>query len=354
MADKELSKILSIETSCDECSVSIVEGSGPKLTVHGLATFSQVKIHAPFGGVVPEVASRNHLEVLPSMIKEAIDQAKSKSGITQNDLDAIAVTQRPGLVGALLVGVSAAKAMAYALHKPLIPVHHLEGHACSIFLEQDLDLKFPALLAIVSGGHTTLHLVTSPPWEWDSEFLKTSCIGKSRDDAAGEAFDKTAKLMGLGYPGGALIDELSKKGNPKRFSLPRALPQKDILDFSFSGLKTAVSLIVKDLKKENEPLRESDVWDLCASTQEAIVDALILKIELAIKKYKCRQVWFVGGVAANTRLRSALGQAVFPLRPYSTDNAAMIGAAAYFRWLQGHYVSGERLLTLNAHASAQF
>ena len=325
-----MSIILGIESSCDECSASVVRYTprGP-IKVLSVSTFSQIKLHQPFGGVVPEVASRNHLETINPMIDAALAQAENPK------LDAIAVTNRPGLVGALLVGVTAAKAMAYVLDIPLVPVHHLEGHAASVFLDSDVPLAFPMCLAIVSGGHTNLYIVKTPPELWPPDFLKRSLVGRSRDDAAGEAFDKTAKLLGFPYPGGSWIDRSSKGGNPDAFPFPRALPQKATLDFSFSGLKTAVSLTVEKLKKEGQI--DSHLADLCASIQEAIVGALISKMGLAIREHHCRSLAIVGGVAANSRLRSKIEEEwqkwgletapLFPPLSYCTDNAAMIAAA---------------------------
>ena len=347
------STVLGIETSCDECSAAVVRhhpsSSGPaRIEVASVATYSQIQIHRPYGGVVPEIASRNHLETVNQMIDQAIREAR----IDPKNLDAIAVTNRPGLVGALLVGVSAAKAMAYALKKPLVPVHHLEGHASSVFLDrgpEENELPLPLLLAIVSGGHTNLYVMKTAPELWPPDFLKRSLVGRSRDDAAGEAFDKTAKLLGFPYPGGVWIDKTAQKGgNAQAFSLPRALPQKSTLDFSFSGLKTAVALTAQKLK--NEGSLEERLPDLCASIQEAIVDALLTKIFLAVREHRCRAVAIVGGVAANSRLRARLdeewmrhGLAVAPLFPkmsYCTDNAAMIAAAGAFRFRQGQMLRG--------------
>ena len=356
--------LLAIETSCDECSASVLERNAKnRLRVLSVKTFSQVAIHRPYGGVVPEVASRNHLETVSQIIDDAIRSAKVKP----SELEAIAVTNRPGLVGALLVGVSAAKAMAYALDLPIVPVHHLEGHAASIFLDQPEDFplwesaNYPLLLCIVSGGHTNLHVVQTPPDEWPKNFLKSTLVGRSRDDAAGEAFDKTAKLLGFPYPGGVKIDQMSQGANPKAFDLPRALPQKAVYDFSFSGLKTAVSLVVDKLKASGE--LESRKADLCASIQEAIVDALLSKIFLAAEKYGCKSLAVVGGVAANSRLRKRLETEwsqhglkhppIFPKMEYCTDNAAMIVAAGAFRFAQKGFLTQPDLLRLNAIANPE-
>ncbi len=351
-----MTTILGIETSCDECSASVVEyRPGEPLRARTLSTFSQIQIHKPYGGVVPEIASRNHLETVNEMIDAAMKGVES--------IDAIAVTNRPGLVGALLVGVTAAKSMAYALDKPLIPIHHLEGHAASLFLEkpENRELPLPLLLAVVSGGHTNLYLVKTPPELWPPDFLKRSLIGRSRDDAAGEAFDKIAKVLGFPYPGGVWIDKTAQGGNQSFLTLPRALPQKATYDFSFSGLKTAAAQAIDKLKKEG--MLEARLTDVCASIQEAIVDALVTKITLAVRDHGCRSLAIVGGVAANSRLRARLEtewkswglstKPVFPDLRFCTDNAAMIAAAGAFRFRQGQFLRGESLMTLNAIANPE-
>lgn len=359
--------LLGIETSCDECSVAVLKHHLPssdsssfgKLEVQVLNTFSQGGMHQPYGGVVPEVASRNHLETIHPLVQKTIQESK----ISFEDLDAIAVTQTPGLVGALLVGVTCAKTLAYVFNKPLVAVNHLEAHLFSPFLDlpEDhplhLSSSYPMLLVLVSGGHTQLHCISVPPLQWSDTFLKESCIGQSRDDAAGEAFDKTAKLLGLPYPGGQWIDHHAEKGNPNRFPLPRALPQKSTFDFSFSGLKSQFALLVEGLRKNQE--LEKNLSDLCASVQEAIVDTLLRKISLAIDHYSCRSVIVVGGVAANRRLRAKVSGAIrvptyFPPLRYCTDNAAMIAGMGAIRFEQGKALTGEQMLTLNAHVNKDF
>jgi N6-L-threonylcarbamoyladenine synthase len=360
-----MSTLLAIETSCDESSASVVthEPGARQAKVLSNAIFSQVELHRRFGGVVPEVASRNHLERLPHVVDEALQSA----GVGFAHLDAIAVTTSPGLIGALLVGVSAAKAYAYGLNRPLLAVNHLSGHlhslfiegqkSCPIFMPEDL----PAVVCLVSGGHTNLFSVNRLP----PEPLNAKLLAQSRDDAAGEAFDKTAKLLGLPYPGGVLLDRLATKGDSARFDFPRPL-RGEHLEFSFSGLKTAVANQLSSLgftphRSGPPPASGSPegqlLWDFAASIQEAIVDCLMEKIHLAVRVERARSVAIVGGVSANSRLRARLLHELampvrFPDLQYCTDNAAMIGAAAAFAFERGQGISGKNVLGVKASASS--
>jgi N6-L-threonylcarbamoyladenine synthase len=352
-----MSLILGIETSCDECSASVLHREGPVFRPLSVSTFSQIELHQPFGGVVPEVASRNHLEQIDPVIHDAL--ARANVGIS--DVDAIAVTNRPGLIGALLVGVTAAKALAYAANKPLIPVHHLEGHLMSAFLSgsgaDPSRIRFPAVFLMVSGGHTNLHFIPVPPLEWPADLLSSSLMGRSLDDAAGEAFDKTAKVLGFPYPGGRWIDEEAKKGgNPAAFDLPRGLRQKDSLDFSFSGVKTALALLAHRLQMEGR--LEESLPDVCASVQEAVIDPLVTKTLHLQRMKNAASIVVVGGVAANSRLRArfdadAKVPVIYPDLSYCTDNAAMIAAAGAMRFAQGRSIGTPDFLRLNAFAIAE-
>jgi len=349
-----MSLILGIETSCDECSASVLlhekKAGVDQFIPLSVSTFTQIELHQPFGGVVPEVASRNHLEQVQPVIWDALKKAK----VEVQDCDAIAVTNRPGLIGALLVGVTAAKALSYAAMKPLIPVHHLEGHLMSSMIG-NTSIEFPAVFLMVSGGHTNLHYIETPPLLWKKDLLKTSLIGRSIDDAAGEAFDKTAKILGFPYPGGKWIDEYAVGGDPDAFQLPRGLKNRDSFDFSFSGLKTAVMLQAQTLIKLGK--LESSTRDLCASLQEAILDPLVKKTILLANLKKAKTIVVVGGVAANSRLRAKLTEeskvpVFYPDLKYCTDNAAMIAAAGAVRFAQGAGLEANDYLTLNAFAIA--
>lgn len=304
-------RILGIETSCDETAAAVLE-DGKLLRSNIIA--SQVDLHKIYGGVVPEIASRKHMEMIVPVILEALNGAS----VTLNDIHGIAVTRGPGLVGSLLVGLSAAKALAFALNIPFVGVNHLEGHVASIFLSEESP-DFPFVALVVSGGHTSIYLMR--------EIKDFRILGQTRDDAAGEAFDKAARLMNIGYPGGVIIDRLAKKGDPSRTDFPRAM--RDSLDFSFSGLKT--SLLVH-MKKRGCPFAEDELPDVAASYQEAIVDVLVEKTLKAAEIYSISRIVVCGGVAANSRLRERFMDesrrkgvhVCIPPPVLCTDNAAMI------------------------------
>ena len=318
--------ILGLETSCDETAAAVVTDSGEILAN---VVSSQAELHAKYGGVVPEVASRRHLELVTPVLREALDEA----GVGLDRVERIAVTQGPGLIGALLVGLSAAKALAWARRLPLAPVNHLHGHVASLFLEPD-PVEPPFLCLLASGGHTLLLDV--------QEHGGFAVLGTTLDDAAGEAFDKGARLLGLGYPGGAAIDRLAREGDPEAFAFPIA--RVPGLDFSFSGLKTALLYKVRELGANELERRRAD---LAASYQRAIVGALVERAEVAAEQIGAGRIAVVGGVAANSELRAALpGAALAPLE-LCTDNAAMIASAG--RYVEvipfAHY------LALDAYAS---
>jgi N6-L-threonylcarbamoyladenine synthase len=322
--------ILALESSCDETAAALVEGS--RVLASEIA--SQIEIHARFGGVVPELASRHHLDALIPVLKPVLDElAKHEKKLA--DIDAFAVTHGPGLVGALLIGVQAARGLAAAVGKPLYGIHHLEGHLCSTLLAPDENENThskslsPHLALIASGGHALLVDVQGVG--------KYTIIGQSRDDAVGEAYDKAAKLLGLGYPGGPIVDRLAAHGRADAHRFPRAWLEPHSLDFSFSGLKTSLSL---HLNRNGQPQDRSALADLCASFQEAIIDVLIEKTRRALLQTGHKRLHVVGGVAANSRLRTKITElgsqhglivAAPPLR-YCGDNAAMIAVAASLRW----------------------
>lgn len=319
--------ILGIDTSCDDTSVGIVTD---KQRVLSNVVHSQIRLHRPHGGVVPELASREHLRNLMPVVQEAL----LKADLSMADLNCIAVTIGPGLVGSLLVGLYYAKSLAYTYNIPLIAINHLEGHILSIFLEEKTP-TFPFVALTVSGGHTSLYHV-----EGYGQYLQ---IGQTLDDAAGEAFDKVAKILGLGYPGGVAIEKQAQNGNINKIKFPRAYLSKDSLDFSFSGLKTAVSLYIKTWQKTNTKNHDVKLTDIAASFQESVIDVLVHKVMLARKKMNVSNVVVAGGVACNHRLRvrlldAAAGETMrifFPSPEFCTDNGAMIAMAGYHRLLRG-------------------
>jgi N6-L-threonylcarbamoyladenine synthase len=322
-----LELILGVETSCDETAAGVVTGDGRILAN---VVSSQADLHARYGGVVPEVASRRHLELVAPVVTEAFERANA--GL--EDLDAIAVTRGPGLIGALLVGLSAAKALAWSRRLPLIPVNHLHGHVASLYLRPD-PVEPPFVCLLASGGHTLLLEVRDR-----SGF---EVLGSTLDDAAGEAFDKGARLLGLGYPGGAAIDRLAREGDPEAFSLPVA--RVPGLDFSFSGLKTALLYTVRDLEPQELERRRAD---LAASYQRAIVRALVERTLEAAEKTGLERIAVVGGVAANSELRGAMPEAALAPLELCTDNAVMIASAARF----SPAVPYPGYLALDAYATA--
>jgi N6-L-threonylcarbamoyladenine synthase len=317
----EAMRVLAIETSCDDTGAAVVL-DGRKILSNVVS--SQVPIHQKYGGVVPELASRRHIESIVPIVKEALEIAK----LTLSEIDGIAVTQGPGLVGSLLVGLSFAKSIAFATGLPFIGVNHIEAHLSAIFLEEKSP-RFPFIGLVVSGGHTSLFRVDG--------FGKYRRLGQTRDDAAGEAFDKVAKLLGLGYPGGPIIDELSKTGNPKAIRFPRASLGKDSFDFSFSGLKTAVVNYVKAHPEPPGGYSEDLIKDIVSSFQEAVVEVLVKKTVQAAQHQGLKRIVLSGGVAANQRLRQKIKEESFeqklkvyiPSPSFCTDNAAMVGVVGY-------------------------
>lgn len=320
--------ILGLETSCDETAAAVVRSDG---RVASNVVYSQHDLHGRYGGVVPELASRRHIETIEVVALEAMRQAR----ITWSDLNAVAVTNGPGLAGALLVGISFAKALAYALRIPLIDVNHLEGHVASAWIDHP-DFPTPCVVLIVSGGHTHLYLVTQTgPHE---------LIGHTLDDAAGEAFDKAAKMLSLGYPGGPAIDRIARTGDAGAIRFPRPYLKRGNLDFSFSGIKTALLYYLRDLDQAGQPRR---VADIAAGFQEAIVDVLVEKAFEAVRRFKVGALAVVGGVSANSRLRELLTSRAastgirlsLPSLAFCTDNAAMIAAAGLKAYVQGRVTS---------------
>lgn len=321
--NKPTTRILAIETSCDETAAAVIAGGD---TILSNVVASQVETHAQFGGVFPEVASRRHVEVIYTVVEEAMRQAR----IGFDDLDCIAVTRGPGLVGSLLVGVNMAKGLAVSRNLPLLGINHIEGHIYSLWLtEAASDIQFPLVTLVVSGGHTDLYLMT--------DHGRYTLLGATLDDAAGEAFDKVGRLLGLPYPGGPAIDAISDRGNPMIFKFPRAVMNVEhAYDFSFSGLKTAVMRQVSQYHSASS----MPVADLAAGFQAAVVDALVTKTAAAAEEFGATAIHLAGGVSANRALRRAMKERMnIPVRvppmALCTDNAAMIGAAAHFRFLAG-------------------
>ncbi len=326
-------KILAIESSCDETAAAVVE-NGRRVLSNIIS--SQIAIHTVYGGVVPEIASRKHLENIDEVIRRALKEADCGF----EELDAIAVTYGPGLVGALLVGVAEAKALAYALDKPLIGVHHMEGHIAANYISSP-DWEPPFLCLVVSGGHTHLAIV--------EDYGVNRILGQTKDDAAGEAFDKVARAIGLGYPGGPKIQKAAEAGNPAAIHFPRPCLEEEGYDFSFSGLKSAVLNYLNQQEMKNEPVSQADV---AASFQQAVVDVLTAKTMQAAKHFHIRKIAVAGGVSANAALRKAMKEACekrgyalsIPDLVLCTDNAAMIGSAAYSLFRRGEFAD----LSLNA------
>lgn len=347
--------LLGIETSCDETSAAVI-ADGREIRSNIIA--SQHAVHAAYGGVVPELACRSHIENLQTVIETAL----TKADVTLQDIDVFAVTQGPGLVGALLVGVSMAKSLAYGLGKPLVPVHHLEGHVNAIYLEQE-TVPTPYIALVVSGGHSDVY--------YCPERGQYVVLGRTRDDAAGECFDKVAKMLHLGYPGGPLVDRLAQQGDPTAIPFPRAMLEKDSFDFSFSGVKTAVRSHILQMADTTGsrfftddtfwPLPTSEDWlpqrnTLLASFQQAVADVLVTKTLRAVAHTEAQAIVVAGGVACNSALRQAMRRAgeqhgvpvLFPSPILCTDNAAMIASAAAHRYQTAPELYHDRFLTLDA------
>ncbi|MDY3781872.1 MAG: tRNA (adenosine(37)-N6)-threonylcarbamoyltransferase complex transferase subunit TsaD [Candidatus Faecousia sp.] len=328
--------ILSVESSCDETAVAIVRDGREVLTD---CIASQVDLHRLYGGVVPEIASRKHIEAIYGLA----DQALVNTGLTRDEIDAVAVTYAPGLIGAVLVGVNFAKAAAFAMEKPLIPVHHIRGHIAANYLAYP-DLEPPFLCLVVSGGHTMIVNVL--------DYTKMEILGTSLDDAAGECFDKVARVLGMPYPGGAALDKMAQTGNEHTYSLPRSKPGENPYNMSFSGLKTAALNLIHHAEQVGEEL---NIPDLCASFSAAVSDTLVPRVELALRQTGCKKIAIAGGVAANSRIRrdilaaaEGLGATVYmPPLKLCGDNGAMIGAQAYYEYLAGNVAD----MSLNAYAT---
>ena len=328
--------ILAVESSCDETAVAIVK-DGREVLCDCIA--SQVDLHRIYGGVVPEIASRKHMEAIYGLA----DQALQQTGLSREEIDAVAVTYAPGLIGAVLVGVNFAKAAALAMGKPLIPVHHIRGHIAANYLAYP-QLEPPFLCLVVSGGHTMLVEV--------QDYTKMNVLGTTLDDAAGECFDKVARVLGMPYPGGAALDKMARQGNPEKYALPRSKPGENPYNMSFSGLKTAALNLIHHAEQVGEEL---DVPSLCASFSQAVSDTLVPRVVMALEQTGYRKIAVAGGVAANSRIREdvlaaakKLGAEVhIPPLSLCGDNGAMIGAQAYYEYLAGNVAD----MSLNAYAT---
>ncbi len=328
--------ILAVESSCDETAVAIVRDGREVLTD---CIASQVALHREYGGVVPEIASRKHIEAIYGLA----DQALAETGLTRQNIDAVAVTYAPGLIGAVLVGVNFAKAAALALNKPLIPVHHIRGHIAANYIACP-DLKPPFLCLVVSGGHTMLLQV--------EDYTKMRLLGTTLDDAAGECFDKVGRVLGMPYPGGAAVDKAAQQGDEHKYVLPRSKPGENPYNMSFSGLKTAALNLIHHAQQVGE---EIDIPSLCAGFTAAVSDTLVPRVVRAVEETGCKKIAVAGGVAANSRIRrdlmeaaQQLGAEVFmPPLKLCGDNAAMIGAQAYYEFLAGNVAD----MSLNAYAT---
>ena len=322
--------VLGLETSCDETAAAVLKDGD---TLLSNVINDQIGIHSKYGGIVPELAGRSHIDRVHRVIEEAVKEA----GVQLRDLDLIAVTMGPGLIGSLLVGLNTAKGLSYGLNTPMIGVNHLEGHLLAIFLQKKIQFPFVAL--IVSGGHTDLYRA--------SDFGQYKLLGRTRDDAAGESFDKVGKMLGLPYPGGPAIERLARKGNGKAHKFPRAYLEKGSLDFSFSGLKTSVRTFLKQREQDNRITLTDE--DISAGFQDAVIDVLVDKLISACKKEKISRIVVTGGVAANGALREAVRNAAqshgfeasFPDRIFCTDNAAMIACAGYHKFVRQKSLSAD-------------
>lgn len=328
--------ILAVESSCDETAVAIVR-NGREILTDCIA--SQVDLHRLYGGVVPEIASRKHIEAISGLA----DQALSETGLSRTDIDAVAVTYAPGLIGAVLVGVNFAKAAAFAMKKPLIPVHHIRGHIAANYLAYP-ELEPPFLCLVVSGGHTMIVEV--------KDYTEMNILGTSLDDAAGECFDKVARVLGMPYPGGAALDKMAQQGNDKQYELPRSRPGENPYNMSFSGLKTAALNLIHHAQQVGEEL---NIPDLCASFSAAVSDTLVPRVVMAMEQTGHRKIAVAGGVAANSRIRHDIleaaeklnAQVYMPPLRLCGDNGAMIGAQAYYEFLAGNVAD----MSLNAYAT---